>query len=614
MKDMCAACGGDLRKLHAETDSTNGLGPKKTLADLPMHANVQAVHSLPELRISESEAQRAAHEEIQRLHDNRKLVLLVDLDQTVIHTTQNRPKKLTKNTISFQLTRQDPWLWTRLRPFCAKFIHEMSEKYELHIVTFGSRQYAHKIAEILEDQTRRQLNLDSNKSFFSHRILSRDECVDPFHKSGNLEHLFPCGDSMCAIIDDRGDVWRYSPNCILVKKYHFFTDTGDINDPHAFKSTLPPTSQTQNELPDKDKAISSATDTVNKPENRTDPESVKSSELGKNLNSSSDSGSSTNSVEVHKEDQNTRDSDSREAAEQLAKTPEEEVDDDNDVYLVRLQQILNDIHDDYYKKYDALTKDQRNPSGYHLPDVRNVCVGIRKNILKGCQLVFSGVVPNGCRMEEHRAVKNARAMGAVIHERIQKNTTHLICARPGTAKHNEAKRKANVFVVNPAWLWVTYHEWRRQDESDFEIYSKGTEEEAEELERIAKQAKAARRAPRFSIPNVRDSSEGLSSDFISQMDKEVEEILSSSDDEDTAMDDFVPGVVNDGNDENTDSEADSANNANYDDLAMSDSNSSSTSYPPAKRCKLKLDPEASEDDEDDDEWDDKAAALLDDQF
>jgi len=488
----------------------------------------------------------------------------------------------------------------------------MSEKYELHIVTFGSRQYAHKIAEILEDQTRRQLNLDSNKSFFSHRILSRDECVDPFHKSGNLEHLFPCGDSMCAIIDDRGDVWRYSPNCILVKKYHFFTDTGDINDPHAFKSTLPPTSQTQDELPDKDKAISSSTDTENKLEKKTEPESVKSNESGKNLNSSSDSSSSTNSVEIQKEDQNTRDSDSREAAEQLAKTPEEEVDDDNDVYLVRLQEILNDIHDDYYKKYDALTKEQRIPSGYHLPDVRNVCVGLRKNILKGCHLVFSGVVPNGCRMEEHRAVKNARAMGAVIHERVQKNTTHLICARPGTAKHNEAKRKANVFVVNPAWLWVTYHEWRRQDESDFEIYSKGTEEEAEELERIAKQAKAARRAPRFSIPNVKDASERLSSDFISQMDKEVEEILSSSDDEDTAIDDFVSGVVNDGNDENTDSEADSANNTNYDDLAMSDSNSSSTSNPPAKRCKL--DPEASEDDEDDDEWDDNAAALLDDQF
>jgi hypothetical protein len=122
---------------------------------------------------------------------------------------------------------------------------------------------------------------------------------------------------------------------LAFEKYHFFTDTGDINDPHAFKSTLPPTSQTQDELPDKDKAISSATDTENKLEKKIDPDGVKSAEVGKNLNSSSDSGSSANSVEIQKEDQNTRDSDSREAAEQLAKTPEEEVDDDNDVYLVR---------------------------------------------------------------------------------------------------------------------------------------------------------------------------------------------------------------------------------------------------------------------------------------
>ena len=43
---------------------------------------------------------------------------------------------------------------------------------------------------------------------------------------------------MVAIIDDRGDVWKYAANCILVKKYHFFSDTGDINDPHAFKVFL----------------------------------------------------------------------------------------------------------------------------------------------------------------------------------------------------------------------------------------------------------------------------------------------------------------------------------------------------------------------------------------
>ena len=108
----------------------------------------------------------------------------------------------------------------------------------MHIVTFGSRTYAHQIARILEDQIRKKLDTSEKQSFFSHRILSRDECVDPYHKSGNLKHLFPAGDSMVAIIDDRGDVWKYSSNCILVKKYHFFADTGDINDPHAFKVCL----------------------------------------------------------------------------------------------------------------------------------------------------------------------------------------------------------------------------------------------------------------------------------------------------------------------------------------------------------------------------------------
>lgn len=588
MKDMCAACGGDLRKIAAEEDETNGQGPQKTLADMPATANVQAVHNLPELRISENEAQRAAQEEIQRLHDSRKLVLLVDLDQTVIHTTQNRPKKLTKNTISFQLTRHDPWLWTRLRPFCAKFIYEMSEKYELHIVTFGSRMYAHKIAEILEDQTRKQLDLPSKKSFFAHRILSRDECVDPFHKSGNLDHLFPCGDSMCAIIDDRGDVWRYSPNCILVKKYHFFTDTGDINDPHAFKSTLPPTQKTEQELPDKDAAI---TENLNATDNSTPTSSTENS-LPK----------ADGDKELEK-DESTRDSDSREAAEQLATTPEEEIDDDKDVYLERLQTILNNIHEDYYKKYDALSESEKQPSGPHLPDVRNICVGIRKDILKGCFLAFSGVVPNGCKVDEHRAVKNARSMGADIHERVQKNTTHLICARPGTSKHNDAK-SAKIFVVNPAWLWVTYHEWKRQDEHLYAVNVSASKAEMDELERIAKHAKSMRRAPRFSIPSVKD--EGFSAEDISQMDKEVEEILSSSDDEETEIDDYVAGEVNE-----SESENDSAA-AIDDDLAMSDSDSNG-STPAAKRARL--DPnESSKSGSDDDEWDDNAAALLDDQF
>lgn len=43
--------------------------------------------------------------------------------------------------------------------------------------------------------------------------------------------LFPCGDSMVCIIDDREDVWNMASNLIQVKPYHFFQHTGDINAP-----------------------------------------------------------------------------------------------------------------------------------------------------------------------------------------------------------------------------------------------------------------------------------------------------------------------------------------------------------------------------------------------
>lgn len=46
-----------------------------------------------------------------------------------------------------------------------------------------------------------------------------------------LRDLFPCGDSMVCIIDDREDVWKFAPNLITVKKYVYFQGIGDINAP-----------------------------------------------------------------------------------------------------------------------------------------------------------------------------------------------------------------------------------------------------------------------------------------------------------------------------------------------------------------------------------------------
>lgn len=179
------------------------------------------IHSVPELKVTQALAERLAKADTERLITDKKLVLLVDLDQTLIHTTNDNIPNNLKDVYHFQLYPNSPWYHTRLRPGALQFLANMHPFYELHICTFGARNYAHTIAQFL----------DEDGHFFSQRILSRDECVNLTSKRDNLKALFPCGDAMVCIIDDREDVWNMASNLIQVKPYHFFQHTGDINAP-----------------------------------------------------------------------------------------------------------------------------------------------------------------------------------------------------------------------------------------------------------------------------------------------------------------------------------------------------------------------------------------------
>lgn len=77
-------------------------------------------------------------------------------------------------------------LSSRLGSLVCASDENISKSYELHICTFGARNYAHTIAQYL----------DPTGKFFSHRILSRDECFNITGKMDNLKALFPFGDSM----------------------------------------------------------------------------------------------------------------------------------------------------------------------------------------------------------------------------------------------------------------------------------------------------------------------------------------------------------------------------------------------------------------------------------
>ena len=69
--------------------------------------------------------------------------------------------------------------------------------------------------------------------------------------------MFPCGDRMVAIIDDREDVWGRAPNLIHVKPYMFFSGVADINAPGPNSSppsrpTAPPATDGTDSLEDKE--------------------------------------------------------------------------------------------------------------------------------------------------------------------------------------------------------------------------------------------------------------------------------------------------------------------------------------------------------------------------
>ncbi|XP_071957409.1 RNA polymerase II subunit A C-terminal domain phosphatase-like [Antedon mediterranea] len=218
MKDMCAECGADLRTAQGQP------GERQQSSS----ASVAMVHSIPELHVSKEEALSLAKDDEERLLKHHKLVLVVDLDQTLIHTTMEAVSATMKDVHHFQLWNCGPqslWYHTRIRPGCKAFLEEVSKYYELHIFTMGARMYAHTIASFL----------DPNQKYFSHRILSRDECFDRNLKTANLGSIFPCGDSMVCIIDDREDVWSNAPNLIHVKPYCYFRGTGDINTPPLYQ-------------------------------------------------------------------------------------------------------------------------------------------------------------------------------------------------------------------------------------------------------------------------------------------------------------------------------------------------------------------------------------------
>lgn len=487
------------------------------------------VHNNVSLTISQSEATKVEDEVKRRLLAAKKLSLVVDLDQTIIHATvdptvaewqkdENHPNNTAVRDVrAFQLVDEGPgarncWYYIKLRPGLQEFLARVSRIYELHIYTMGTRAYAQNIATII----------DPERKIFGDRILSRDESGSLVAK--NLQRLFPVDTKMVVIIDDRGDVWNWNENLIKVTPYDFFIGIGDIN-----SSFLPKNPGTK--VNSKSEAIAPfgsdglsedrpANDgeprvTGNDSEDSSQPSSKNVSALEQLVSMGGGDDPVTlqartsqqdetvaaqlqnrpllqKQLKLEAEDAATDTSSTEDLGEQnpVAKAHEHShrLLQDYDRELFHLELALRRVHMEYFETYarqianahggriaelrgSSKRKQSLNDNSdlALVPDIKGIMPRLKLRVLEGVVLVFSGVIPLHLDWQTNDITLWARNFGAKVEQEVGRRTTHVVAARNRTAKVRQAARrgKGKIKVVSPGWLMDCIARWTRVDESGY---------------------------------------------------------------------------------------------------------------------------------------------------
>ncbi|KAI6031553.1 hypothetical protein BKA83DRAFT_26767 [Pisolithus microcarpus] len=513
-------------------------------------ASIQMTHSAFGPTVSLEEAQRIEQETAERLLESRKLSLIVDLDQTIVHATvdptvgewiaegeaweareaKKRASSSTdtdsgsehddtevaevecnpnwealKDVRKFRLgpdalgiprrcgpTRaegkqkhienQGCMYYIKPRPGWQDFLTRLTYKYEMHVYTMGTRAYAEEVCAAI----------DPDGKVFGGRILSRDESGSLTEK--NLQRLFPCDTSMVVVIDDRADVWKWSPNLIKVIPYDFFVGIGDINSaflpkpvietystgktattPALGESVVPTVSPSPLSQPEEmeqaereSKAMLTRNSLALEAQVEERPLAKKQEELQTASNQAGEtSGQNTppespSSAPSH---EHSKDVSSRKA---LLKN--------DDIELKRVGDLLESVHRWFYTAYDSYSAEEHKhkrtlpPTGIPSAkpyDVTQIIPRMRERTLEGVHILFSSVIPLDTQPDTSEVWKVACMFGAKCYQELSARVTHVVAAKHGTAKVDAARKRGGVKIVWLSWFTDSVALWQRQDETPY---------------------------------------------------------------------------------------------------------------------------------------------------
>ncbi|WVR07840.1 hypothetical protein IAU60_004883 [Kwoniella sp. DSM 27419] len=582
---MCGICGADLTEddyLSAPppAGSSSQAGPSRH------PGGFEITHDAMGVTVSKQEAQRLDNLTRDALLASRRLSLIVDLDQTIIHTTVDptvaewmeeieadrraeksddgktttppvspgpqpvdsttpphspyaaskplpdiappRPREVNpnaealKDVARFQIADDVPpgqvkpqkrgvkdsvvqmqgrWYYTKPRPGLQQFLDDMSELYEMHVYTMGTRTYADAICKVI----------DPEGKIFGGRILSRDESGS--FSSKNLKRLFPTDTSMVVVIDDRSDVWADCPNLVKVVPYDFFIGIGDINSSFLPKNKSPPapssassaatvpSSATVDPVLDSPSTTMSTTSDLSTPPPTTpsDEPSVEDGLLlktklldelsesrplakmqqeleggGEVATGEEESGVDRDPLELGDtltaKLQQASSLDGDRVAERSTTPPQsppkarKPLLNPNDYELDRVQGILREVHERFYSAFDELDSWDPKTSLPMSCDVEFIIPELKARVLDGCQLVFSGLIPQMVPPERTDIWQTAETFGALCSSSVSPKITHCVTATLNTEKTYLTSRVPGAKVVWASWFWDSVALWQKQPE------------------------------------------------------------------------------------------------------------------------------------------------------
>lgn len=151
---------------------------------------------------------------------------------------------------------------------------------------------------------------------------------------------------------------------------------------------------------------------------------------------------------------------------------------DTDKELVRLQTILDEIHSQWFTRWDSMVADRAatveaggavSESPPEKPNVTEIISELKAKVFRNCELVFSSLVPLGGELEDSEYFWMAMEFGATCAKDLKAETTHVVAAKNGTAKVNAAHHRKNVNVVWPSWLHDSIARWAKQPEEPYRL-------------------------------------------------------------------------------------------------------------------------------------------------